>query len=125
MRPLFGCPDIVSLTEKFLMARIFFQIFTENNPARGTGKKYNMPDVNWFTILRKILVDVVCQIVQADVVTAGLDQSRRSSEVSSAVVATTEVTPEITMTTGQTDVAGGPISATDSSGISSAMEVWI
>ena len=35
---LFGCPDIVSLTEKFLMVRNFFWIFTENNPARGTGK---------------------------------------------------------------------------------------
>ena len=39
MRHLFGCPDIVSLTDTFLMARNFFQIFTENNPARGTGKK--------------------------------------------------------------------------------------
>ena len=38
MRHLFGCPDIVSLTEKFLMARNFFRIFTENNPAWGTGK---------------------------------------------------------------------------------------
>ena len=33
MRHLFGCPDIVSLTEKFLMARNFFRIFTENNPV--------------------------------------------------------------------------------------------
>ena len=38
MRRLFDCPDIVSLTETF---------FTENNPARGTGKKNNIPDVNW------------------------------------------------------------------------------
>ena len=38
MRRLFGCPDIVSLTDKFLMARNFFKIFTENNPTRGTGK---------------------------------------------------------------------------------------
>ena len=30
MRRLFGCPDIVSLTEKFLMARICFLIFTKN-----------------------------------------------------------------------------------------------
>ena len=37
-----GCPDIVSLTEKFLMARNFFQIFTENNPARAHGE----PDKN-------------------------------------------------------------------------------
>ena len=28
------------------MARNFFQFFTENNPARGTEKKY-IPDVNW------------------------------------------------------------------------------
>ena len=35
---LFGCPDFVSLTEKLLMARIFFRIFTENDPALGTGK---------------------------------------------------------------------------------------
>ena len=27
MRRLFGCPDIVSLTEKFLMARNFYRIF--------------------------------------------------------------------------------------------------
>ena len=45
MRRLFGCPDIVSLTEKFVMARICFQIFTENNPVWGSGKKYNKPDV--------------------------------------------------------------------------------
>ena len=47
MMRLFGCPDFVSLTEKFLMARIFFRIFTENNPALGTEKKKNFPDVNW------------------------------------------------------------------------------
>ena len=35
MRRLFGCPDIVSLTEKFLMARNFYRIFTENNPVMG------------------------------------------------------------------------------------------
>ena len=37
MRHLFGCPDIISLTEKFWMARNFFRIFTENNPELGTG----------------------------------------------------------------------------------------
>ena len=42
-----GCPDFVSLTEKLLMARNFFRIFTENNPARGPEKIYNIPDVNW------------------------------------------------------------------------------
>ena len=43
MRRLFGYPDIVSLTEKFLMARDFVRIFTENNPAQGP-EKYNMPE---------------------------------------------------------------------------------
>ena len=42
---LFGCPDFISLTQTFLMARNFFGIFTKNNPAQGTGKKYNIPDV--------------------------------------------------------------------------------
>ena len=43
MRHSFG-PDIVSLTEKFLMARNFFWIFTENNPAQGTGKNLICPE---------------------------------------------------------------------------------
>ena len=43
---LLGCPDFVSLTEKLVMARNFFWIFTENNPARGP-EKYNIPDMNW------------------------------------------------------------------------------
>ena len=29
--------------------QIFFRIFTENNPVRGTGKD-NIPDVNWLKI---------------------------------------------------------------------------
>ena len=53
MRRLFGCPDIVSLTDIFLMARNVLRIFTENNPARGIGKKYNMPEVKG---LRKIMM---------------------------------------------------------------------
>ena len=40
MRRLFGCPDIVSLTEKFLMARNLFRIFTENNPVMGYSKTF-------------------------------------------------------------------------------------
>ena len=44
MRRLFGCPDIVSLTEKFLMARIFFRIFTENNPVMGYSKTFFIPE---------------------------------------------------------------------------------
>ena len=44
MRHLFGCPDIASLTEKFLMARIFFQIFTENNPVMGYSKTFCIPE---------------------------------------------------------------------------------
>ena len=44
MRRLFGCPDIVSLTEKFLMARNFFRIFTENNPVMGDSKTFCIPE---------------------------------------------------------------------------------
>ena len=34
-----GCTDFVSLTDKLLMARNLFRIFTENNPAQGPEKK--------------------------------------------------------------------------------------
>ena len=44
MRRLFGCPDIVSLTEKFFMARNSFQIFTENNPVMGYSKTFFIPE---------------------------------------------------------------------------------
>ena len=44
MRRLFGCPDIVSLTEKFLMARNIFRIFTENNPVMGYSKTFFIPE---------------------------------------------------------------------------------
>ena len=44
MRRLFGCPDIVSLTEKFLMARNFFWIFTENNPVMEYSKTFFIPE---------------------------------------------------------------------------------
>ena len=44
MRRLFGCPDIVSLTEKFLMARNFFWICTENNPVMGYSKTFFIPE---------------------------------------------------------------------------------
>ena len=44
MRRLFGCPDIVSLTEKFLMARNFYRIFTENNPVMGDSKTLCIPE---------------------------------------------------------------------------------
>ena len=44
MRRLFGCPDIVSLTEKFLMARNFFWIFPENNPVMGDSKTFGIPE---------------------------------------------------------------------------------
>ena len=44
MRRLFGCPDIVSLTEKFLMARNFYRIFTENNPVTGDSKTFGIPE---------------------------------------------------------------------------------
>ena len=44
MRRLFGFPDIVSLAEKFLMARNFYQIFTENNPVMGDSKTFGIPE---------------------------------------------------------------------------------
>ena len=44
MRRLFSCPDIVSLTEKFLMARNFYRIFTENNPVMGDSKTFGIPE---------------------------------------------------------------------------------
>ena len=44
MNEVFICPDIVSLTEKFLMARIFFWIFTENNPVMGYSKTFFIPE---------------------------------------------------------------------------------
>ena len=44
MRRLFGCPDIISLTEKFLMARNFYRIFTENNPVMGDSKTFGIPE---------------------------------------------------------------------------------
>ena len=46
MRHLFGCPDIVSLTEKFLMARNFYRIFTENNPVMGDSKTFGIPEAS-------------------------------------------------------------------------------
>ena len=49
MRRLFGCPDIVSLTEKFLMARNFFRIFTENNPVMGDSKTFCIPEAKGLT----------------------------------------------------------------------------
>ena len=51
MRRLFGCPDIVSLTEKFLMARNFFQIFTENNPVIGYSKTFFIPETKGLIFL--------------------------------------------------------------------------
>ena len=57
MRRLFGCPDIVSLTEKFLMARNFFRIFTENNTVMGYSKTFCIPEAKgliFSSILRQI-----------------------------------------------------------------------
>ena len=51
MRRLFGCPDIVSLTEKFLMARNFFRIFTENNPVMGYSKTFFIPEAKGLTTM--------------------------------------------------------------------------
>ena len=43
MSGLFGCPDIVSLTEKYLMTRNFSRIFTEN-PVMGYSKTFFIPE---------------------------------------------------------------------------------
>ena len=53
MRRLFGCPDIVSLTEKFLMARNFYRIFTENNPVMGDSKTFGIPEAKGLTSSRR------------------------------------------------------------------------
>ena len=52
MRRLFGCPDIVSLTEKFLMARNFYRIFTENNPVMEDSKTFGIPEAKGLMALR-------------------------------------------------------------------------
>ena len=60
MRRLFGCPDIVSLTEKFLMARNCYRIFTENNPVMGDSKTFGIPEAKglsyngWYNLLKHI-----------------------------------------------------------------------
>ena len=54
MRRLFGCPDIVSLTEKFLMARNFYRIFTENNPVMGDSKTFGIPEAKGLKTTRTI-----------------------------------------------------------------------
>ena len=55
MRRLFGCPDIVSLTEKFLMARNFYRIFTENNPVMGDSKTFGIPEAKGLSPSRSLL----------------------------------------------------------------------
>ena len=60
MRRLFGCPDIVSLTEKFLMARNFYRIFTENNPVMGDSNTFGIPEAkglnNSWTLMGQIVI---------------------------------------------------------------------
>ena len=51
MRRLFGCPDIVSLTEKFLMARNFYRIFTENNPVMRDSKTFGIPEAKGLMVV--------------------------------------------------------------------------
>ena len=58
MRRLFGCPDIVSLTEKFLMARNFYRIFTENNPVMGDSKTFGIPEAKGLKHKKNILIMV-------------------------------------------------------------------
>ena len=53
MRRLFGCPDIVSLTEKFLMARNFYRIFTENKPVMGDSKTFGIPEAKGLTLINE------------------------------------------------------------------------
>ena len=62
MRCLFGCPDIVSLTEKFLMARIFFRIFTENNPVMGYSKTFFIPEAKGLKKLSGVTLDIVVEV---------------------------------------------------------------
>ena len=52
MRRLFGCPDIVSLTDKFLMARNFYRIFTENNPVMGDSKTFGIPEAKGLNVIK-------------------------------------------------------------------------
>ena len=52
---LFGCPDIVSLTDKCLMARNFYRIFTENNPVMGDSKTFGIPEAKGLNYLLKNL----------------------------------------------------------------------
>ena len=56
MRRLFGCPDIVSLTEKFLMARNFYRIFTENNPVMGDSKTFGIPEAKGLISEKSLLI---------------------------------------------------------------------
>ena len=55
MRRLFGCPDIVSLTEKILMARNVYRIFTENNPVMGDSKTFGIPEANGLNLSPGVL----------------------------------------------------------------------
>ena len=55
MRRLFGCPDIVSLTEKILMARNFYRIFNENNPVMGDSKTFGMPEAKGLNLSTGVL----------------------------------------------------------------------
>ena len=63
MRRLFGCPDIVSLTEKMLMARNFFRIFTENNPVMGYSKTFFIPEAKGLRKLQAFIWDTEMQLV--------------------------------------------------------------
>ena len=39
------------MTEKYLMARNFFRIFTENNPVMGYSKTFVIPEAKGLTLL--------------------------------------------------------------------------
>ena len=47
------------MTEKFLMARNFFRIFTENNPVMGYSKTFFIPEAKGLTMY-------VCSVLISD-----------------------------------------------------------
>ena len=55
------------MTEKFLMARNFFRIFTENNPVMGYSKTFFIPEAKglnkWHNLekLSKLLINILAK----------------------------------------------------------------
>ena len=63
MRRLFGCPDIVSLTDTFLMARNFYRIFTENNPVMGDSKTFCIPEAKGLSGAQGALLPLLIRLI--------------------------------------------------------------